>query len=132
MGTDGHRSSEAWPSCIRFGVVETIWRGILSVASMAFLSVFICVHLWLKALPAAFPEKPSISVAKICENPSKTHYRQPSSSLNFFLATRPPPPGLPTTLPAMGNNLGAFGLREASWAAAGSGVLRRFCAGDGF
>jgi hypothetical protein len=84
MNTDGHRSSDALPSCPRLGVGETLWLGILSVAPKVELSVFICVHLWLKAFPAARHEEPSISLTKIRENPSKTPHRQASSTLNFF------------------------------------------------
>jgi hypothetical protein len=41
----------------------------------------------LPTLPPA-PEKPAFLRAKICENPSKTHHRQPSSTLKIFLGHR--------------------------------------------
>jgi hypothetical protein len=94
MNTDGHRFSEALASCTRSGVGETIRRGLSLVAPKLFLSVSICVNLWLKNFLLHAPQKPSISSTKICENPSKTPHRQASSSLNFFVArpALPPPP----------------------------------------
>ena len=57
--------------------------------------------------PVEPPENPANSFAKICENPSKTHPRQPSSTLvnPKKLLAPAPPPGLPP------NNDGAVELR---------------------
>jgi hypothetical protein len=82
---------------------ETIWHGISLVASKVLLSVFICVHLWLKKVHSAPQKNPSISIAKICENHSKTPLRQPSSTMNFFRPTGPAtePSKAPTESPGV-------------------------------
>jgi hypothetical protein len=93
LTTDEHRwtqISEALPSCTRHGVAETLCRGVLLVAPKVGLSVFICVHLWLKTFPAVPPKKTSISIAKICENPCKTPHRQPSSTVKTLGAPLDP------------------------------------------
>jgi hypothetical protein len=94
LTTDGHRSSEALPSCTRLGVGKTLWRGISLVAPVVLLSVLICVNLWLKNFLLSH-EKPANSFAKICENPCKIHDRQPSSTPKLGGG----PPGLPFPQP---------------------------------
>jgi hypothetical protein len=75
------------------------------------------------------PENHSILIAKICENPSKTPLRQPSSTVKYLWPRRPSL-GRRQTTPAMENSGGASQLRGASWTAAGSATplscVRRF------
>jgi hypothetical protein len=75
--------------------------------------------------PVKLPEKPANSSTKICENPSKTHHRQPSSTLKFFFG-HPPLLRRPPNHPGHGNSAGASELRGASWTAAGSETPHRF------
>jgi hypothetical protein len=73
------RGEQEWPEIIG-GKLGMSFVG----RPKGFLSVLICVHLWLKNFMTHAPENPSNSLAKICENPCKIPHRQPSSTLNFF------------------------------------------------
>jgi hypothetical protein len=77
MNTDGHRFSEALPSCARLGVVETLWRGISFVPAMDLLSVLICVNLWLKNSLLPAPKTPQIRSPKSAKTPAKPHIVKP-------------------------------------------------------
>ena len=94
------RGEQEWPEIIG-GKLGMSFVG----RPKGFLSVLICVHLWLKNFMTHAPENPSNSLAKICENPCKIPHRKPWSTLKIFST---PAPAIPTAPHLIFVSLGRF------------------------